>query len=233
MTCIVGYADNGEVIIGGDSAATSGYNSSIISSSKVFSCGEMVIGFAGSARGGSLLKNHLSNHIRPLYDESNEDISSYMEAEFPESVRNMFAMHGHNERDAGVDSSTTQALIGVRGRLFVLYGDYAVIEKAGKYNAIGSGQDFAMGSLFTTWDIEEISAQEKLEIALYSACEYTITCRPPFNFISTSENLLKMKAPKPVKRATTKKDTPARKKTTAKKETVENTTKKHFDVMVT
>lgn len=220
MTCIVGFTDGENVIIGADSAATFGYHSAIIAMPKVFSAGELIIGFAGSPRGGLLMKNHLVNFLRPLY-ENNEDITEFMESEFPEAVRNMFAQFGHNERECGVDSTATQALIGVRGKLFVMWGDYSVIEDQGCFNAIGSGMTYAKGSLYTTANIPDVTAEEKLEMALRSACEFTITCREPFNYISTSETLMRSRPVKAVKKSTSK----AAAKPAAKQEVKKDTTK--------
>ena len=67
MTCVIGLEHKGEVYIGADSAATSGWAVSATRLPKVFLVNEFLIGYAGSFRMGQLLQHKLQiEHVKNL-----------------------------------------------------------------------------------------------------------------------------------------------------------------------
>ena len=72
-------------------------------------------------------------------------------------------------------------MVGYKGRLFKIDSDFQVAEAKQKYNATGCGQGFALGSLFSTKNME-IAPKERLKIALKAAVDNSGGVRPPFVF---------------------------------------------------
>jgi len=175
MTCIVGieHKDRGEnmVYMGGDSAAVGGWDMSIETGPKVFHVGEFLIGYTSSFRMGQLLQYHLS--VKPQEKESNR---AYMIAVFAEAVRELLKGHGYarvenNEEEGGC------FLVGYRGELYTMEGDFAVLRSADGFAAIGCGSSYALGAL-KAMGLEH--PQEALERALEVAAHFSAGVRGPF-----------------------------------------------------
>ncbi len=68
-------------------------------------------------------------------------------------------------------------LIGYRGGLYSIGGDLQVNEFLDGYTAIGSGADFALGSLYAS---EALGPHERVRCALEAAAHFSGTVREPF-----------------------------------------------------
>lgn len=77
-------------------------------------------------------------------------------------------------------------MLGLRGRLFVLYSDYQVAEYPDG-TAIGAGQTLARGSLHTS-ACYQMSVERRLTHALEAACTYDIYCSPPFTYLTSPKS---------------------------------------------
>ncbi len=62
--------------------------------------------------------------------------------------------------------------------------DYQIEEAVAGYNAVGSGDDIALGALFATRN-GGMGPVERLELALQAASYHNSDTRPPFVFVST------------------------------------------------
>lgn len=176
MTCIVGLVDNTDVYIGGDSAATGGNTQVTLASPKVFRNGEFLIGVSGSIRMLQVLQHVFS----PPKPEEDEDILTYMIAKFVPAMRTCFTNNGYgtvNNGEAGMDS---QFIVGYRGRLFTIYQDYQVTEVVDGYSAVGSGGEFARGSLHTTTFNGVVNPEARITAALDAASYFDAYVRPPY-----------------------------------------------------
>jgi hypothetical protein len=82
-----------------------------------------------------------------------------------------------------IDSTNdTDILIGIRGRLFELSPvDWSVAEVL--ETAIGSGGDFALGSLHTTKEFPA-TPEFRIEYALNAAIAYSPNCQGPIDILS-------------------------------------------------
>lgn len=176
MTCIIGFAADNSVYIGGDSAASDGHNVSIYSTPKVFKRGELVFGFTGSYRMGQLLRYHL---VPPARHEGVEDIEYLVVHLIPE-IRTTFKEHGFSKTDSSEESGGT-FLIGYRGNLYVVYTDYQVSQTADSIAAIGSGAEVALGAMYAL-DIEP--PVDRITRSLEIAATLNAFVRWPFHIVT-------------------------------------------------
>jgi len=80
------------------------------------------------------------------------------------------------------EDNDTDILIGCRGRLFEFSpADWSVAEVL--ETAIGSGGNFALGSLYTS-SIYNIPIVERIEYALKAAITYSPSCQGPIDVLS-------------------------------------------------
>ena len=101
---------------------------------KVFTLGDFVIGFTTSYRMGQLLQFNLE--IPCHHDEVS--LFAYMVTVFIDAVRECLKTGGYAEKAKEVEKAGT-FLVGYKGHLFRIEGDYQVAESALSYDAIGCG----------------------------------------------------------------------------------------------
>ena len=189
MTCIAGIKFNQKVYIGGDSVAIAGYQSWPRKDRKVFKTGEFLIGTTGSPRAHQLLQFNLSINIdtasKKKFDFDN-DIFEFMCTNVVDEIRKILKKGGLTQIKDGVEECDSHFLIGIRDRLFAIYTDFQVAELTCNYMAVGCGDDFAMGSMFTTQHLNrETGPKEILTTALKAASEYSSYVGPPYHILST------------------------------------------------
>lgn len=144
MTCIVGITHKGKVYLGGDSAgANSAFSLTVVKQPKVFVNGEFVMGYTDSFRIGMLLEHDFKP---PMHFEAVESLEKFMAVKFVDAVRTCFKAGGyarkHDEHESG-----GEFLVGFKGRLFRIQGDYSVLEDSAGFDAVGCGDNYALGAL--------------------------------------------------------------------------------------
>jgi len=172
VTCIVGLVDRGAVWIGADSAGVAGYELTVLADQKVFVRGPFVMGYTTSFRMGQLLEHSLEVPRHP----ADQDDREYMATAFVNAIRKCLKDGGWAEEDKKREEGGC-FLVGYRGRLFVVQGDYSVLEAADGLNAVGCGAQIAVGALHAT---RGRSARRRVEIALEAAERWNAGVRGPF-----------------------------------------------------
>lgn len=175
MTCIAALVDKGIIYMGGDSAGVSGYEMQRRADSKVFINGEFIIGFTSSFRMGQLLRYSFS----PPTKKENQDLFKYMVTDFVDAVRNCLKQGGYARIDNNEDTGGT-FLVGHYGRLFLIDSDFQVGEMLEPYVAVGCGQPYAVGSLYST---ETLEPNLRIKKSLESAEMFNAGVRSPFNIM--------------------------------------------------
>lgn len=182
MTVIVGVEHAEGVVIGGDSAATSGWTQTVLSDQKVFPVGDFVMGASGSPRVGQLMRYRFIPP--PLTDI--HDIDRYMACEFATAAKEVLKDSGANKQNLGVDTiEGSSLLVAVAGRLYALHADYQWERNSTGYHAVGHGRDFALASLHTTAQLQPTKmldpdvAYYRLKLALEAACYWDASCNGP------------------------------------------------------
>ncbi|MEU2874049.1 hypothetical protein ABZ769_33450 [Streptomyces olivoreticuli] len=191
MTVIVGLIDEGRVHIGGDSAGISGCRLTVRKDPKVFRNGPYALGFSGSFRMGQLL-HHAFKAPKP----KGNDLDRFMTTQFVNKLRTCLKEAGWARKDSEQEKAGT-FLVGIHGRLFIVYEDYQVAEPADGYAAIGCGSAFALGALHAT-ATANLRARERLTAALAAASHHGTDVCAPFTYATapTVSELLELKAAK-------------------------------------
>jgi ATP-dependent protease HslVU (ClpYQ) peptidase subunit len=172
MTCIVGLINNGEVMMGGDSAGVSDNDITIRKDEKIFKIGEFIFGCTSSFRMIQLIRYKFN----PPNISEMEDISHYMCTKFVDALRECFRKGGYMKYENNEETGGT-FLVGFRGRLFKICSDFQVAESIDDFMTCGSGYAYALGSLYSTKDL---FPSERIKIALNCAAYYNSGVRPPF-----------------------------------------------------
>lgn len=176
MTCIVGLEEKGKVWLGADSAGVAGYSLTVRADEKVFTDGPFVFGFTSSFRMGQLLRY---SFVPPDHDPRVE-IDRYMATTFIDAVRNCLKAGGVARNDMGVETAG-QFLVGYQGNLFFVDYDFQVGRSTETFNAVGCGQDLALGAMFAS---EGLKPQKRIEQALSAAAAFSAGVRGPFKVLS-------------------------------------------------
>ena len=173
MTCIVGIAENGRVLLSADSCVTVGDGEETTTpDTKVFAIGDWVVGVAGNWTAIVV--------ARKIDTSSIEDIDGLYEA-FRVTMR-----------DAGLAPDEWDVLVGRDGKLWTLDGQTAPMRidsrAAGRGKrrvtrsvyAIGSGSAYAIGSLDCDAETQE-TPRQIAERALAVAAGRASGVRPPWH----------------------------------------------------
>jgi len=166
MTCIVGLVKKDKVIIGADSAGVAGLNITVRKDPKVFTVKDFVIGCTSSFRMIQLLRFSFSPPLR-----GGKEVYEYMCTDFINAVRDCFRSGGFMEKEKDAESGGC-FLVGYQGRLFKIGSDYQVGESLNEYDAVGCGEEYAKGSLFSTQDTV-LSARGRVSTALEAAEQFS------------------------------------------------------------
>lgn len=172
MTVIVGITDGNKVYIGGDRGASDDSSIVSISQPKVKVKGSWIYGYSGSLGNGQLFD---LIDLPPVGED--EDPFKILRLDIVEELKSIMESHGSDKEDYATDF-----LIGCKGRLFELSSmDWGVLEVSEV--AVGSGGNFAMGSLYTTYSMN-IPITERIGYALGAAITYSPTCQGPIDILS-------------------------------------------------
>lgn len=175
MTVIAGLVDGAQVVIGGDSAGIAGYQLTVRRDSKVFVNGPYVFGFCGSFRMGQIIRYGFTPPAPP----GTADLEAHMCTEFVDALRAALREGGWARIEQAQEQGGT-FLVGTRGRLFRVDGDFQVGEALDGFDAIGCGDDVALGALFATAE-NNMSADERIMLALRAAERSSAGVRGPFS----------------------------------------------------
>lgn len=174
MTCIVGLEHNNHVYIGGDTAATSGYDVVIRGDEKVFANGKMVMGFTSSFRMGQLLRY---SFVPPRNAHAGDDMK-YLATTFVDAARKLYGAKGFLKTRDNVEAAGT-FLLGYNKRLYAIYDDFQVGSPVDGYAAIGAGSDLALGAVYALKSVID-DPVAIVVVALEAAAKFNASVRAPF-----------------------------------------------------
>lgn len=182
MTCVIGLERDNKVWIGSDSAMTGQWHSTgIVGEPKVFSNGELLMGFCGAFRFGQLLQYSL---VVPDRDPRKSDME-WLVNDYIDAVREMLTekgfLHKGDEKEDSIPGS--DYLLGYKGKLYYVEENFQVIQIKNDYQATGAGSDLALGALYTLkhsgpWT--EFDPATIITRGLDAACHHNASCAPPY-----------------------------------------------------
>ena len=177
MTCIVGLEANGKVWMGGDSAAASEWNIYATKLKKVFKRGDFLLGYSTSFRMGQLLQYKLQ--VEP--QTKSQDDLEYMATTFIDAVRQCFKNGGYATRIEDKEEEGGQFLVGYKSCLYRVDCDYQVNIRQDEYAVVGTGENFALGSLRETGMLKP---KKRIRRALRAAGHFSTTVCKPYYVLS-------------------------------------------------
>jgi hypothetical protein len=181
MSCIAGVVENRIVYVGADSASTNDADQQTIrADTKVFRNGAFLFGCTTSFRMIQLLQYSLVLPDMPEPEKKGDEdpLFRYMATDFVNAVRTCLKEGGFAKKEDERESGGS-FLVAWRGRLFCIGSDYQVEESLNGYNAVGSGDDLALGVLHVTSQLD-LSPEQRLRHALEAAASHNSSVRPPF-----------------------------------------------------
>ena len=168
MSCVVGIVKDNKVWLGSESCATTSDGERRFNKlEKIFRNGPYLIGFVGTVRPGQVL---LPNYFKPPKNVM----------DFPDAIIKQFGDKGCLGID-GEDQTYCQAtnfLVAYENRLYEILVDFQMNE-IDNYSAIGSGSDFATGSLHTT-SFTDLTPDKRIILALKAAVNHDMGCAGPY-----------------------------------------------------
>lgn len=173
MTCIVGLVDKGNVYMGGDSAGVGGLSITIRDDEKVFVNGPFIMGFTTSFRMGQLLRYK----FKVPQQTTDQTDMEYMVTTFIDAVRKCFAENGYGKMADRDHNKGGTFLVGYKGNLYAIHDDFQVGKPNLQYDAVGCGEDIALGSLYST---KGKKPEERVKLALEAASKFSAGVAPPF-----------------------------------------------------
>ncbi|MFC0600378.1 hypothetical protein [Streptomyces palmae] len=180
MTVIVGLVHNGRVHLGGDSAGVSGFSITVRRDPKIFRNGPYAMGFTTSFRMGQLL-HHAFKAPKPK-----GDLDRFMTTVFVDALRSCLKDGGWARKESDQEQAGT-FLVGIHGRLFTVHDDYQIAEPADGYAAVGCGDEYALGALHATANLD-LKPRKRLTLALEAAGYHSAGVSAPFTYTSTRKN---------------------------------------------
>lgn len=186
MTCIVGLVHDGITYIGGDSLGSNGYTGTVRKDKKVFKLKDTKQGIAGytsSFRMGQLLM--YATGLIDKRDEPNID-HEYLVTKFVPKLIRLFEDGGFGKNNSG-DKEGGTFLLGYKDKLYSIHNDYQVGESFDNYQAVGSGESFALGSLFTTEGLG-LTPEERIHSALIAASKFSVGVSAPYYIVNTEND---------------------------------------------
>jgi ATP-dependent protease HslVU (ClpYQ) peptidase subunit len=185
MTCIVGLIENGVAWLGADSCGSNGYDKVIRKDKKIFKLKDTsaIVGYTSSFRMGQLLM--YSNNLIDKRDEPNIN-HEYLVKYFIPNVIKLFEDGGYSRNKSG-EKEGGEFLLAYKDKLYKIESDYQVGESCDNYDACGCGEEYALGSLKTTEDMN-MTPKERIHKALESASKFSCGVAPPFYIVNTKDN---------------------------------------------
>lgn len=169
MSCVIGLVHKKKVYLASDGlASTDDGDTRPINAVKLFRKGSYLLGYAGSIRTGQIIQRGTFKLPTKIWRWS--DI-----------IREQITKKGAITKDDGqADAQTSNFIIGHKGKLYEILSDFQMSEINEKgYTAIGAGSTIALGSLYTTADLDW-EPEDRLYKALNAATEFARACGPPF-----------------------------------------------------
>lgn len=177
MTAIVGLIHNGRVLLGCDSSGSNGWTVCTRADTKAFTSGRYVMGFTDSFRMGQILRWSFD----PPQPPGNGQLERFMCTTWTDALRQALKDGGWAKKEAEQEVGGC-FLVGVSGRLFRVDSDYQVGEVVGGYDAIGSGEQPALGALAATAGLKW-GPKRRMRAALEAAEQHIVSVRGPFHYV--------------------------------------------------
>ncbi|MGA2654424.1 MAG: hypothetical protein ABSF18_00400 [Gammaproteobacteria bacterium] len=173
MSTVTAVRKNGHIAIACDTLIKWGgeKNSAkyVVNHSKIMHIGENYIAVTGPAAGFNALKHFFSQQEGEILLRSVEDIFLYWR-DFQKALKEDYFFEAKSE-DSGFETNTLDILLINPYGIFAV-GAYRDIQQFNSYYAYGSGNEYALGAMYTQYDNPDLDAKEIAELGVVAAAEF-------------------------------------------------------------
>lgn len=172
MTVIVAaYDKNKNVIMGADRQSTVGNSIMLLANPKIIKKGAFLIGVAG----WHLLSKVIQYDF--VIPKHRKDLKAdvYINTVFIKELRKCLKENNVSKVEHNKENTQSCMLISYKGNIYNIYSDFSV-SRNNDYCAIGSGSNYALGSLASYKKIKKCIDKEGVKIAVASAIKNDIYC---------------------------------------------------------
>jgi ATP-dependent protease HslVU (ClpYQ) peptidase subunit len=160
MSCVAALKQDGKVYVAADSLSSADDKLFYRKDKKLFRNGKYLIGFCGSIRTGQILKNRYWKPPADIYA-------------VPDSLmRHMERKGCMTVTEEGHKNCGCNFIFATKTDIYEILVDFQVVEPVDNFTAIGSGSDFALGSLFSTKGTK-LKPEERLKMAIEAASYFS------------------------------------------------------------
>lgn len=190
MTCIIGMIDkeNNKGYIAADTFGSNNFSGQNYVNNKIFKSidsPDILIGVSGSFRIMELLE---FNSIFPenIFLKKQPITRELLVNTVVPNIKKLLEDNkAASYKDFGEDNFSSNILIVTKDSVFTIQANYAVLETTLPYTAIGSGKDYAFGSLYSTTGS---NIEEQIKLALKSAEKFQLNVKGPFKILNTEND---------------------------------------------
>jgi 20S proteasome alpha/beta subunit len=151
MTVIVGVVGEGGVLLAADSQSSGDNSKRMRREPKTFQLTPAIaLACCGSGRFGQVVTHWLDDYLEEPYPPLMADERDWAVRVFIPALVDCLEEHGHlhrYEENAVVELGDSAFLLAIRDRLFTVEPDMAVDEPEFAFDAMGSGEEAAMGAM--------------------------------------------------------------------------------------
>jgi ATP-dependent protease HslVU (ClpYQ) peptidase subunit len=160
MSCVAALKQNGKVYVAADSLSSTEDKVCYRKDKKMFKNGKYLIGFCGSIRTGQILQRRFWKPPTDIYA-------------VPDSMMNLLEKKGcMSITEEGHKNCGCNFIFATKGEIYEILVDFQLVEPIDDYTAIGSGADFALGSLYSTKGTN-LKPEERLKLAIEAASYFS------------------------------------------------------------
>ena len=182
MTTIVAVHKDGKIAMASDSLVCFGSHREphgyTRSSDKILKVGSSLVGTSGPAVYDNVLVHYLKKNKKAPNLENTEQVFSFW-LKFHKALKEHYFLNSEEDEDDSFESSEMSMLIVNPKGMFGVSYDRRVIEYT-KFWAIGSGASYAMGAMFSLYDLEGFSSGEIALGGVKAGAEFHSKSAPPF-----------------------------------------------------
>lgn len=183
MTCIVGLVDDGRVYFGADKLRSIGWSSSFVSDEeKIWKYKDYLIGVAGLCR-----THHVVEYVlETVGGKDTFELTTAREVteHFSEPIRKKLLDYGVTKKENNHEEVEGTILLGAHGKIYLIDSAFSV-HTFSTHIAIGSGGEYALGSLFALERSGYVRPEIRIKTAIEAAIEYDRSCGGSITILHT------------------------------------------------
>jgi ATP-dependent protease HslVU (ClpYQ) peptidase subunit len=182
MTCIVSFKDDDKILFGSDGCFSSDDSIYSMKIDKIFKIDGELVGVCGDIK--------IINAIKSLFRFPSRDSKSLLEytmITIPLALKDILEVAGCLiQSPEGKDESFDGGVIFTyEDEVYIIEENLGCWSSKDRYNAVGSGSNYAIGALSAIEDIE-LDAKTRVKKALQVSSKHCGSVSPPFKFLTKS-----------------------------------------------